>query len=128
MARHATLALEKGKLVSNQTIQTITIAAIAVCFGLIVVSLARRGLLSFRYTIGWLVLLGIGAISSVLTPLVRPIAETIGTTEGVVVSAVAIAVLLAICVQLSISVSGLQAQIRRIAENVAIRDADRPPS
>ena len=46
MARHATLDLEKGKLVSNQTIQTITIAAIAVCFGLIVISLARRGRLS----------------------------------------------------------------------------------
>ena len=124
MARHATLDLEKGTLVSNQTIQTITIAAIAVCFGLIVVSLARRGLLSFRYTIGWLVLLGVGVISSVLTPLVRPIAETIGTTEGVVVSAAAIAVLLAICIQLSISVSGLQKQIRSLAEHIAILESD----
>ena len=113
---------------SDQTIQTITIAAIAVCFALLVISLARRGLLSFRYTIGWLVLLGIGTISSLLTPLVRPIAETIGTTEGVIVSAAAIAVLLTICIQLSISVSGLQAQIRRLAENVAIRDTDDPLS
>ena len=124
MERHATLDLEKGKLVSNQTIQTITIAAIAVCFGLIVISLARRGRLSFRYTIGWLVLLGIGAISSVLTPLVRPIADTIGTTEGVVVSAVAVAVLLAICIQLSISVSGLQKQIQLLAEHIAILESD----
>ena len=113
---------------SDRFIQSLTIAVIAVVFAMFVLNLSKRGLLSFRYTVGWLVLLGIGAISSVLTPLVRPIANTIGTTEGVVVSAVAITVLLAICIQLSISVSGLQAQIRRIAENVALRDADNSPS
>jgi len=106
--------------VSKALVQSLTITGLAVVFAALVVSLSRRKLLSFRYTMGWLVLLLIGAVSSLLTPLVRPLADLLGTTEGVVVSAVAIAVLLAICIQLSISVSGMQAQIRKIAENVAL--------
>ena len=105
---------------SDRFIQSLTIAVIALTFAALVINLSRRNLLSFRYTMGWLVLLAIGAVSSLLTPLVRPAADLLGTTEGVVVSAVAIAVLLAICIQLSISVSGMQAQIRKIAENVAL--------
>ena len=124
MARPATLDSEKGNLMSNQMIQTITIAAIAVCVGLLVLSLARRGMLSFRYTIGWLALLSIAVLAGLLTFIVSPVARWIGTSEGVIVSAAAVLVLLLICIQLSISVSGLQKQIRSLAEHIAILESD----
>jgi len=110
---------------SKALIQTLAVAGSAITFAALVINLSRRNLLSFRYTVGWLVLLAIAALSSLVTPLVRPIADVLGTTEGVVVSAIAVVVLLTICIQLSISVSGLQAQIRKIAEDVALsRPAD----
>jgi hypothetical protein len=112
--------------VSDQMIQTITIATIAVCFGLLVISLARRGLLSFRYTIGWLALLSIALLAGLLTFVAGPVASALGTTEGVIVSAAAVLVLLLICIQLSISVSGLQKQIRSLAEHLAILETDQP--
>lgn len=109
---------------SDQMIQTVTIAAIAVCFGLLVISLSRRGLLSFRYTIGWLALLSIALLAGLLTFVAGPVASVIGTTEGVIVSAAAVLVLLLICIQLSISVSGLQKQVRSLAEHIAILETD----
>ncbi|MGA1437744.1 MAG: DUF2304 domain-containing protein, partial [Ilumatobacteraceae bacterium] len=124
VARPATLDHEKGNLMSDQMIQTITIATIAVCFGLLVLSLARRGMLSFRYTIGWLALLSIAVLAGLLTFVVSPVARWIGTSEGVIVSAAAVLVLLLICIQLSISVSGLQKQIRSLAEHIAILESD----
>ena len=67
---------------SDRFIQSLAIAVIALTFAALVINLSRRNLLSFRYTMGWLVLLAIGAVSSLLTPLVRPVADLLGTTEG----------------------------------------------
>ena len=78
---------------SQGGIQTLIATIAGVLLAASVYFLARRGRLSFRYTVGWLVLclLGIGAII----------------------------LLLAICVQFSISISGMQEQIRRLTEEAA---------
>ncbi len=108
---------------SKQLVQGIVIGLGSVLFGLVVYFLARRHALSFRYTLGWLTLLAVGAFSSVLVPAAKPLADLIGVTPGVIVSAVGVLTLLAICVQLSISISGLQEQVRTLSEEIALHTA-----
>jgi Na+/H+-dicarboxylate symporter len=81
--------------------------------------LARRGRLSFRYTVGWLVLCLFGITAGVLVPIVQPIAEKMKVTPAAFLSISAMFLLLAICVQISISISGMQEQIRRLTEEAA---------
>lgn len=105
---------------STAILQGIIIGATSAFLGLGVYLLARRQLLSFRYTAGWLTLFGVGALSSALVPAAAPLASLIDVTPGVVISAGGVLTLLAICVQLSISISGLQEQVRVLAEEVAL--------
>lgn len=105
---------------SNYTLQIITIAIVSAWIGLLVLVMARRQRLSFRYAIGWLLFLGLGAVSALLLPAVQPIARELGVTPGVVVSSLAVIALLAICIQLSVSISGLQEQVRTLAEESAL--------
>jgi hypothetical protein len=105
---------------SKEIVQSIVIGVSSALLGLGVYLLARRQVLSFRYTVGWLSLLALGVLSSVLLPVASPLADLIGVTPGVVVSAVGVLTLLAICVQLSISISGLQEQVRTLSEEIAL--------
>lgn len=105
---------------SNSLRQTLVIAALSVTTGAAVLALARRQRLSFRYTLGWLSLAGVGVAASLLIPAVEPAASAIGVTPGVIVSAIAVVSLVGICIQLSISISGLQEQVRVLAEELAI--------
>lgn len=105
---------------SKPLLQGMVIALLNVIFASVVYLLARRQALTFRYAVGWLALFGLGALSGLLVPLSAPLAELLGVTPGVVVSAVGVLALLAICVQLSISISGLQEQVRVLAEELAL--------
>ena len=82
--------------------------------------LARRRVLSLRYTLGWLVLAALGLLAASLTGLVEPAARYLGVTPTAFFAMATSIVLLAIAVQLSISVSGLQRQVRRLAEAHAL--------
>ncbi len=105
---------------SKEVAQGLIIGASSALFGLGVYLLARRQLLSFRYAAGWLALFGLGALSSALLPAAQPLASLIQVTPGIVVSAGAVLALLGICVQLSISISGLQEQVRTLSEEIAL--------
>lgn len=85
--------------------------------------LGRRGRLSFRYTVGWIFLFGVGALSALLLPLVEPVADFLTITPAAVVAVLGLLLLLAICVQLSVSISGSQEQIRRLSEKIALLEA-----
>lgn len=85
--------------------------------------LGRRGRLSFRYTVGWILLFGVGALSALLLPLVEPVADFLNITPAAVVAVLGLLLLLAICVQLSVSISGSQEQIRRLSEKIALLEA-----
>ena len=80
--------------------------------------LARSGRLSFRYTVGWLALCLFGITAGASVPIVQPLAEKLKVTPAALLSIGAIFLLLAICVQFSISISGMQEQIRRLTEEV----------
>jgi hypothetical protein len=85
-----------------------------------VVRLSRRQLISFRYTVGWLVLCGLGLVAGLLIPLLAPLSDVLGISEVALVASSAIVVLLIVCLQLSISISGLQRQLQEVTEELAL--------
>ena len=101
---------------SPQQLQILIISTSSLIALLGTLSLARSSHLSFRYTIGWLAFFGLAALSSFLIPIATPLSARIGVTPGVVVTFVSAIALVTICVQLSISISGLQKQVQRLAE------------
>ena len=82
--------------------------------------LFRKGLLSFRYFLGW-VAVGAALLSSALGFLLVGVPTR---TELAIAGFLFAALLLALLVQLSISVSGLQRQLRDVAEAVALHSAN----
>ena len=109
---------------STYALKTIAIALVCSVLAAFVLVLARHQRLTFRYTIGWLLFLSFGAIAGLVLPVVQPIARGLGVTPGVVVSSIAVIALLAICIQLSISISGLQEQVRSLSEESALLRTD----
>jgi hypothetical protein len=95
------------------------IAAIALIVASVV--LYRRKMLSVRYFVGWTAVgasLGIGAL--VLALMHGRVGSEVLTATAV---SIGLVTLLGLLVQLSISVSGLQRQLRQVAQAVAILGA-----
>jgi hypothetical protein len=107
------------KVVSTQVLQVVLAAVGSIVVAAVVVRLARRQLLSFRYTVGWLVLAALGVFAGIAIPLVAPIASALGITPAALLAVGAAALVLAISIQLSISISGLQQQNRTLTEELA---------
>lgn len=84
------------------------------------VTLARRRLITLRYALGWLSVAVLTMVGAAAASLVTPIAELFSMTATGVLLAGATALMVAIAIQLSISVSGLQAQVRELAEAHAL--------
>ena len=106
--------------VSRQAFQILQITVIAAVMGSFILAIARRQLISFRYTVGWLGLCAVTFLGALLVPVVEPIAEFLKVDPFTVVGGSAFLILLAICVQLSISISGLQRQLYEVNEVVAL--------
>ena len=107
--------------VSQQRIQAVEIAIIACLFAIGVISLSRRGRISFRYTVGWLTMCLLSAFGGLLLPVIEPLSRKFQLDAFSLVGALAVIVLLSLCIQLSISISGLQSQLRRLNEDVALQ-------
>lgn len=99
--------------------QVLFAAAVGTLLALAVYRLARRQKLSFRYTIGWLALCGIGIFAGLLVPVFGPIAKWLNISPAALIAIGAVLLLTTICIQLSISISGLQSQVRRLTEEAA---------
>ena len=104
---------------SQGAIQTLVATVAGVILAISVYMLARHGRLSFRYTVGWFVLCLIGITAGASVPLVQPLADSLKVTPAALLSLGAVVLLIAICVQFSISISGMQEQIRRLTEEAA---------
>lgn len=100
-------------------IQIVIAVAGSTGFTAVIYRLARLQLLSFRYTIGWLVLSVFGGVAGISAPLAAPVADLIGISTGVFIGLLVVAFLVCLCIQLSISISGLQQQTRTLIEKVA---------
>ena len=107
--------------VSQQRVQAIEIAIVASLFAIAVISLSRRGRISFRYTMGWLTLCLLSAAGGLLLPTIEPLSRKFQLDGFSLVGALAVIVLLSLCIQLSISISGLQRQLRRLIEDLALQ-------
>jgi len=105
--------------VSQGAIQTLIATIAGLILATSIYLLARRGRLSFRYTVGWLVLCLVGITAGASVEIVQPLAEKLKVTPAALLSIGAIFLLLTICVQFSISISGMQEQIRRLTEEAA---------
>ena len=103
--------------------QELVIALGGIALALLVLFIARKHLLSLRYTVGWVVLGVVVTLSAVLSPFVEPLANAVGMTATGVLLALASRTLLLICIQLSISVSGLSSQLRELTEANALLGA-----
>jgi hypothetical protein len=111
---------------SQTNVQFLQVAVVAIVVAIFVLRLHRKDLLSFRYTMGWLGLCVLGVVSGLLIPLLTPIASVLQVSEIALVSAAAISILLVVSIQLSVSISGIQREVQKIAEDLAIlRDGDK---
>lgn len=104
---------------SPQVAQTLFAALISICFLIAIFRLGRAQKLSFRYTVGWLTLGFLGVIAGLLSPLAEPLADRLNLSPAALLGIGALLLLLILCVQLSISISGLQEQVRTLAEESA---------
>lgn len=112
---------------SSAQLQTLIAAIVSVVFVLSVHRLGRRSMLSFRYTVGWMMLGMMGVIAGLLLPLAEPVAVALNVSPAALLGGVGILLLMTLCVQLSISISGLQDQVRTLAEELgnAREESDR---
>jgi hypothetical protein len=106
--------------VSSQLIQILEIMGLALCAFSLVLYLSRKQRLSFRYTIGWMVLSVFTFLGALVVPFIEPISEFLRIGPFAVVGAICLFVLLSICIQLSISISGMQRQISKLNEDSAM--------
>ncbi len=81
--------------------------------------LARRGRLSFRYTIGWLIIFALSLLSAPVLPFMDLVSRNFYLEPASVFAVSALGLLAMIAVQLSISISGLQEQVRQLNEDTA---------
>lgn len=100
--------------------QLLIVAVVSLSFAMVVIRLAKKQLISLRYTIGWLFLLGISILAGLLIPLVDPIASFLNLSAVAVLVGISVLILLAVCIQLSISISGLQREVQVLADEIVL--------
>jgi hypothetical protein len=105
---------------NNVAVQSLLVALGGIGLLVAVFLLARRGLLSLRYALGWMAvsLLLLGA--ALVLVLIGGISQTLPITPTGLLAGVGLAFLLVVCLQLSISLSGQQEAIRELSEANAL--------
>ncbi len=106
---------------SQVQIQSIELLAVSFLFSTVILYLSRRGKISFRYTVGWLTLFGFMAIGSFAVPKIETVTDFLRISPAALVAVIILLLLLILCIQLSISISGLQRQLRKVNEDVALQ-------
>lgn len=104
---------------SQSTAQVLVAAVFCLGFITFIYRLARSGHLSFRYTMGWLGLFALGIVAIVALPVTNKVSEWLRLTPAALLALSGLFILVIICIQLSISISGMQNQIRRLSEELS---------
>lgn len=102
-----------------QTTQAILAAGLGCLVLVVVVILSRKKRLSFRYAVGWLSISILGIFSSYLVRFSESVSAALGLSPSGFFGVVAMSFLVIITIQLSVSISGLQRQNRKLAEELA---------
>jgi hypothetical protein len=90
--------------------------------------LARRGLLTIRFTLGWMLLGLIVIVASVFTSALPTVGRLFGMSPTGFLLSLASIILLSISVQLSISISVLQVKLMKIVQEHALSDSSVAPN
>lgn len=101
---------------SNVAVQALLVALGGLGLLVVVFLLARRGLLSLRYALGWMAVSMLLLGAALLLVLIGGISHSLPITPTGLLAGVGLAFLLAVCLQLSISLSGQQEAIRELSE------------
>lgn len=109
---------------SSTTQQSTALLFGGILLMVIAVLLSRRGLLTIRFTLGWLVLGLLVIVASVFTTVLPSVGRLFGMSPTGFLLSLASVILLAISVQLSISISVLQAKIIKIVQEHALDDSN----
>ena len=99
--------------------QTLLAAVIGIILVTIVIALSRRGSLSFRYAMGWIAVASTGILAGLFIPLAEPLASALGFSSAALLAIIGLIFFVLIAIQLSISISGLQKQVRTLTEELA---------
>lgn len=86
----------------------------------IIVALARRSMLTLRYTLSWVAICVLALVASLSTSLIQPVADAFGMSPTGVLFSIATVVLLAITLQLSVTLSRQTERLRDLAEAHAL--------
>jgi hypothetical protein len=111
--------------VEKSFLQALVAAGVCVAVGTSVYFLAKKQKLNFRYTVGWLTLCTVGVVASLGTSILEPAARALGVTASALIGLTALLLLVLLAIQLSVSISGLQLQNRKLAEQLAIIGRDK---
>ncbi len=106
-------------------LQALVVAGVCVVVGTSVYLLASKQKLNFRYTVGWLTLCIIGVFASLGTSILEPAAQALGVSASALIGLTAMLLLVLLAIQSSVSISGLQLQNRKLAEELAILGRDK---
>ena len=108
---------------SQGSMFAIEIAIIAVGFIAHVFRLTRRGLLSFRYSMGWFSIMFLGLLAAPFVVIFAPLAEKLQLTPSALLAAISTIVVLVILIQLSVSISGNQRKMDiLVRENALLKE------
>jgi len=105
---------------SNVAVQSLLVALGGLGLLAGVFLLARRGLLSLRYALGWMAVSMLLLGAAVVLVLIGGISHSLPITPTGLLAGVGLAFLLVVCLQLSISLSGQQDAIRELSEANAL--------
>jgi Uncharacterized conserved protein (DUF2304) len=105
---------------SNVAIQSLLVALGGLGLLTGVFLLARRGLLSLRYALGWMAVSVLVVVAALVLVLIGGISNSLPLTPTGLLASVGLAFVVAISLQLSISLSGQQEAIRELSEANAL--------
>lgn len=100
--------------------QIVLVSGPGLVLSVLVLLIARRGVLSMRYTLGWLFVATCLVVAGLFGGVVDDLADALDVDPVAIVFTAIMIGFLGIAVQLSISVSGLTEAVRTLAEANAI--------
>ena len=108
---------------SQFSMLSIEIGLVAVAFIIHIFSLTRRGMLSFRYSIGWLSIMFLGLLAAPLVAIFAPLAEKLKLSPSALLAAISTIAVVIILIQLSVSISGNQRKMDTLVrENALLKE------
>ena len=103
--------------------QTLLVMGGALLLALSTVRLVRKGLLSIRYGIGWLIVSAVGIVGAPVLTLISSEVIRLGFTPTGFSLGIFFVFLGLFCLQLSISLSGLHHAVQDLSEHAARTEA-----